>query len=192
VAMKIKREAGKLIRPREVEAGLWRTVSSIEPNRPFRSVWAIVGVSVLFAVVAAGGYYWSSKPQQAPGALQVVSLPDAAAKPAGTEAPAMHPALQLANGLQPLTSQQPGESTTMPISAQSPPFVPNKPPKLASRLRPINAPRPSSEIPLSVVEAVPPAEPPYAFPRPRPIRNAAPPLDARGVPPGSPSGLIKF
>lgn len=191
MALGIKYEPGKLnveaIRPLEGE--WWRTTPISEPEQPRRWVWAIVGVTVLFGVVAGGGYYWFAKPRQVSAALQVAPPPNATAKAAGTEPAANHPTPQLTVGLPPLNSQQPDELATAPASAQSPPPTPDEPPKFASGLRPITAP--AAPQPAAEEEAAP-VEPPHALPQRRPVRRAAPPSAAPGAPPSAPSGSIKF
>jgi hypothetical protein len=190
----MKREPGKLeVEPiRPLEADWWRTIPIIEPKRPFRWVrGSVLGVTVLFAVVAGGGYYGLRNLWQVPVASQVVPPLNAAAKPAGAEASAIHLAPQLAVGLRPLTSRQPGESTTTPASEQAPSSVPGEPPKYAFGLRPVTD-RVQREVPQSAAEAATPAEPPPALPQPRPVRKAAPPPAAPGLPSTTPSSPIKF
>lgn len=200
MAPKIRREPGKLegepIPRSEADPAWWRPAPISEPERPTRWVWIILGVTVVFAAIACGGYYYGfSRQRQVPAAVQVVPPLNAAAKPTGAGAPAIHPAPQLAVGLKPLIGQQkPDEPATAPVSAQSPPPVPNEPPKFASGLRPITEQVPPPDMPQPPAEAAAPIEPPPApLPQPRPVRKAAPPQSAApGAPPSAPTGIVKF
>ena len=93
--------------------------------------------------------------------------------------------------LRPLMSQHQGRPTTTPVSPKSPPPVSDEPPKFASGLRPIIEPV-STEVPQPAPKAAAPSQPPNVRLQPRPVRKAASPLAASGVPPNRPSSPIKF
>jgi hypothetical protein len=186
--------AAEPILPTETErlpAALWRTAPISEPERPTRWVWIVLGVAVLFALAAGGGYYWLGKQGQAPTA-EVNPLPNAAVKaaPTAAQAPTIPPAPQLAVGLRSLSSQQRPDE---PATAQSPPSEPSQPPTYGVGLRPITE-QTSPNAPAPAAEAPPPAEPlPAPLLQPRPARKAAPPPSvAPGGPPSQSSGSVKF
>lgn len=176
---------------RPLQADWWRTAPISEPERPFRIVWTILGVTVLVVAIAGGGYIWFIKPWQV-AAVPAVPPFNAAAQAAGAEASVVQPAPQLAVGLRPQTGQQqPDGAATSPVSAKSPPPVPDEPPKFASGLHPITAPAPPP-MPEPAAEGAAPAEPPHALPQPRPVRKATPPSAAPSSSPSAPSSPIKF
>ncbi len=180
--MTIEREPGTLeaehiLLPGAESAAWWRSVPISEPERPTRRAWAILGVTVLF-VVAGGSYFWFGEQRRAPAAAQVV--------PQVNAAPATQP---LAVGLAALSSQQqPDKPAT--AAAPSAPAAPDESPKFATGLHPIAKPVvPNTPPPAADAAPAQPLSTPR--PQPRPVRKAAPPSAAPGVPSLS-SGLVKF
>ena len=140
-SLAMAREQGKLeAEPtRPLEADWWREIPIIEPTRPFRWVRAtILGVIVLFAVAAGGGYYWFSKLRQGPALLSVTVPLNAAANATDPQAAAVQPSAHFAVGLPPLTIQQADELATTPVSAHSAPPAPDtEPPNALPQPRPV-------------------------------------------------------
>jgi hypothetical protein len=171
-----------------------RVAPTSEPERPIRWVWIVLGVIVLFALTAGGGYYLLSRPGQPPVTAQVVPSLNAAAKhvPAAAERAAI-PAPQLIVGLLPLTDQRsPDKPAAVPAAPQSGAPTPGQPPNFAVGLRPITEQVPPA-VPTSTAQAPPPAQPPPAtVPRPKSSRKTAVHRSAPVPSPSQSPGTVKF
>jgi hypothetical protein len=177
------------IEPKPLPAWLG-TAPRVEPERPTRWVWIVLGVALLFGFVLGGGY-WLSQRGQTPVAAVVATPPGAPAKPAQAAEPPAAPAMpQLAVGLPWLS----GQATTGAVVAQSPVPGPSQPPQLVVGLLPIAGQTPP-DAPATepAAEAPPPAEPlPSPAPPPKPHRKAATPQASPAANPNQSSGFVKF
>jgi hypothetical protein len=163
-----------------------RAAPRVEPERPTRWVWIILGVALLFGFVFGGGY-WLSQRGQIPVAAVVAPPTTASAKlvPTAAAPPATLSAPQLAVGLPGLSRQ----TTTGTAAPQSPAPPPSQPAQLAVGLRPITGQSPSS-APAPVAEAPPPAEP--LPPPPKPHRKASAHQTSPGANPDQSSNFVRF
>ena len=167
-----------------------RTAPISEPERPTRWVRIVLGVTVLFALTAGGGY-WLMRPVQVPVTAQVNAPLNAAAKPVSAAAEgATTPASQLAVGL-PLAGQRsPDDPAVAPETPRSSVPTPGQPPKLAVGLPPIIEPADPAQT------AKPPPQAglqPTTVPRqPQPSRKAAVHGSSPAPSPSQSPGSVKF
>ena len=134
------RELARLKVDHPLEADWWHEIPIIEPKRPFRWVRAaILGVTVLLAVAAGGGgYYWFAELRPEPAVLRVAAPLNAVPNAADAQTAALRPAAHFAVGLPPITIQRADELATTPVSAHSPPPVPDsEPPNALPQPRPV-------------------------------------------------------
>jgi hypothetical protein len=159
----------------------------VEPERPSRFVWIILGVALLFGFVMGGGYWLSQRGQPPVGTVE--GSPAAArVKPAPVAEvpPAIPPAPQLAVGLPALSRP----TTTESVAARSPVPVPSQPPQLAVGLRPIAGQTPPDAlVPEPAAEAKPLPSPGAP---PKPHRNATPHPSLPTANPSRSSDVVKF
>jgi hypothetical protein len=159
------------------------TVPRVEPERPTRWVWIVLGVALLFGFVIGGGYWLSQRGASPPGSP---------IKPARMAAvpPSDPPVSRLVVGLPALS----GPTTSGSVVAQPQVPAPRPPPRLAVGLPPITGQSPSdAPAPEPVVEAPPPAEPlPSPAPIRQPHRKASAHQTSPVAGPGQSAGVVKF